>query len=320
MDALTITHTPEEGTLIDGTAKGDGTAPALKANGWRWSRNLGSWFVPMSRDKTPKLRVITPTATALREAGFTVTVALDTTEPDPAEVEARKVEREAARAEALAAKVQRKQGHAESAWKAADRAAEALPPGGEPIKVGHHSEGRHRRALDRAHERMGKAVEADREATETARRAKVAAIATSARHNPVTVANRIEKFAAEVRKIERELAGGPRWCDDGQGGSALRFRKPEGTYRERLETKRDARTRDLEFWQNVRSEQVEAGEATNYGPETVSKGDAVKIRGGWHRVARANKKSVSVETAYSWTDRAPWHEVQDHRAKTPDAG
>jgi hypothetical protein len=32
---LTITHTHAEGTLIDGTSRGDGTAEVLKANGWR---------------------------------------------------------------------------------------------------------------------------------------------------------------------------------------------------------------------------------------------------------------------------------------------
>ncbi len=55
------------------------------------------------------------------------------------------------------------------------------------------------------------------------------------------------------------------------------------------------------------------GHATNYSAATVKKGDAVKIRGHWCIVARANPKTVSVETAYSWTDRAPWAEVEDHR-------
>lgn len=300
--------------MIDGTGKGDGTAAVLKVNGWRWGRSIGAWYVPHSRDKTPKRHVVNATAAALEAAGFEVTVILDTTEPDPAEVEDRKLQRESDRAEALAAKADRKQGQAEQAWNRADAAKGALPPFGEPIKVGHHSEKRHTRALDRAWNTLGNAVEADREALEVARRAEVASCATKARHNPVTVANRIEKFAAEVRRIERELAGKPMWCDDGQGGSVLRHRKPEGAYRERLEAQHEGRTRDLEFWRSVRDEQVANGEATNYGPETVAKGDAVKIRGDWRRVVRANKKSVSVETGYSWTDRAPWAEVSDHRA------
>ena len=42
MTALTIPHTHESGTLIDGTTRGDGTADALKATGWRWGRSIGA--------------------------------------------------------------------------------------------------------------------------------------------------------------------------------------------------------------------------------------------------------------------------------------
>ncbi|WP_068265076.1 DUF3560 domain-containing protein [Janibacter limosus] len=317
MNTLTITHSPTEGTTIDGTEKGDGSAPALKSLGWRWGRTIGAWYVPHSRDKTPKMHVINPTTTALEAAGFIVTVILDITEPDPAEVEARKTQREAQRAEAMAAKAERKQATAEQAWTRADAAHEALPPFGEPVKVGHHSENRHRRAHDRAWSTFGQAVEADRVAEQATRSAATAARATTARHNPITVANRIAKLASEIRKIESTLAGGPAWRKDNEGaGYHLEHVQPHGEHRDQLEATRDARARDLEFWQTVRDEQITAGEATNYGPTTVSKGDAVKIRGQWRRVARANTKSVSVETGYSWTDRTPWHEVQDHRPAT----
>lgn len=39
----------------------------------------------------------------------------------------------------------------------------------------------------------------------------------------------------------------------------------------------------------------------------------MKVRGYWHKVARVNAKTVSVETAYSWTDRVAYAEIQDHR-------
>ncbi|AHK35665.1 hypothetical protein [Rhodococcus opacus] len=70
MTALTITHTPADGTLIDGTARNDGSAPILKGRGWRWSRHLGSWYIQRSRDAAPKLATINATADALRAAGF----------------------------------------------------------------------------------------------------------------------------------------------------------------------------------------------------------------------------------------------------------
>lgn len=34
---------------------------------------------------------------------------------------------------------------------------------------------------------------------------------------------------------------------------------------------------------------------------------------GWHRVVRVNAKSVSVATAYSWTDRIPTERVLEFR-------
>ncbi|MFD6090598.1 hypothetical protein ACFWGN_00590 [Oerskovia sp. NPDC060338] len=39
----------------------------------------------------------------------------------------------------------------------------------------------------------------------------------------------------------------------------------------------------------------------------------MKIGDTWRRVVRANAKTVSVQTGYSWTDRAPWHSVTDHQ-------
>lgn len=313
---LTITHRPEEGTIIEGTSKGDGSRIALRDNGWRWGRSIEAWYVPHSRDKAPKRHVINSTATALRLAGFSVEVDVDETLPDVHEAEARKVQREAERAEGLAAKAERRQGQAEAAQAATARAMEALPPMGEPIKVGHHSQRRHEKALERAHTTWGQEMQAHREADEAARSASIAARATKARHNPVTVGNRIAKLEAEVRKSERELAGTTRWVTDEDGTHALRHVAPEGTYRDRLTARLAHERESLEMWRGVRSEQVETGTATNYGPESVKKGDAVKILDTWRRVVRANAKSVTVETGYSWTDRAPWHKVQDHRAAT----
>lgn len=133
MSVLTITHTPEDGTLIDGTAKGDGTGVVLKAQRWRWSRNIGFWYIPQSRDRAPKLAQIRATATALRAAGFTVELDIDASYRTTSEVEADKIARQADRVAALDAKADRKAGDAETAWNA-ERAAyrarctRCLPP------------------------------------------------------------------------------------------------------------------------------------------------------------------------------------------------
>ena len=97
MATLTITHTHAEGTLIEGTAKGDGSAAALKANRWRWGRSIGCWYVPQSRDRNARQQQIDNTARELREFGFTVDFRIDNTPRSEAEIAAAKAARAAAR-------------------------------------------------------------------------------------------------------------------------------------------------------------------------------------------------------------------------------
>jgi len=73
---------------------------------------------------------------------------------------------------------------------------------------------------------------------------------------------------------------------------------------------------NLEHWDQVRAEQIATGQSTDYGPDTVAVGDQVKISGQWYTVARCNTKTVTLETGYSWTRKAPWRHVQDRRPQT----
>ncbi|MET4224537.1 DUF3560 domain-containing protein [Oerskovia enterophila] len=307
---LTITHTRADGTLIEGTERGDGTNTILKASGWRWSRILGAWFVPQSRDRAVKVRTIRATMAALREAGHDVELSVDDAARPAADVEADKIARQTDRAEAMAAKADRKAGAAEAAYARHEAAVDRLPAAGEPVKIGHHSEGRHCRDIARAWSTLGTAVEAQREADDAQAAAATATVTTGARYSPVTVGNRIEKIAAEIRKLERRITEPVYDFDTG--------------YRTATEDERAARARRLEpviaeardnlaYWEGVRAEQVASGTVADFGRHNVAKGDAVKIGGFWRRVVRANAKTVSVETGYSWTDRAPWHSVTDHR-------
>jgi len=304
---LTITHTRQAGTLIEGTERGDGTNLVLKANGWRFSRQLGGWYVPQSRDRDAKTWKITATADALRKAGHQVEVAIDDTARPAAVVEADKIARQADRADALAAKADRKVATADAAHARHEAAVDRLPPGGEPIKVGHHSEGRHRRDLGRAWSTMGTAVEARREAEHAQAAATTAAATTGARYAPVTVGNRIETLRAEIRRLERAIERpvmGQRPPTDAEKAARGERLGPV------IAENRDK----LAYWEQVRAEQIADGTVTAYGPDSVAVGDEVEVgRGWWRRVVRVNAKSVSVETGYTWTDRVPWHKVTGHR-------
>lgn len=138
---ITISHSHAEGTLISGTSRGDGSAEVLKSMdnpytaraAWRWSRNLGAWYVQRSRDARANTGLIDATKTALEAKGFSVAVEIDDTYRSAAEVEADKIARQEDRVTALQAKAERKSAAAEAAWEAERRAVESLPEGGEPI-------------------------------------------------------------------------------------------------------------------------------------------------------------------------------------------
>jgi hypothetical protein len=314
---ITITHTWPEGTLLTGTAKGDGSYEILRPRGWRWGRSIGCWFIPNSRHRFSKQHLISTTGDALVEAGFTVEIKIDDTPESAAEVETAKAVQAEARADALDAKAARREGEAEAAWEKDRRLTDMLPPGGEPIKIGHHSEGRHRRAIDNAWKALGQAVHAEDEAKETRRRANIAADATDHRNSPIAVARRIDRLETEVRRCKRVLAGERAWTDETP--SRLYLKKPTGAYKDRVEAELAVAEEQVAYWQDVRAAQQATGVATNYGKHNVKKGDKIKYRGTWYEVRRANAKSVTIPSMIGlgfdlgWTDTVPWHEIQDHQ-------
>jgi hypothetical protein len=74
---IVIAHTHGEGTLVHGTARGDGTNLVIKSvrGGWRFSRNLGAdgaWYLPHSQDRNADRARIERLAAALHDAGHPV--------------------------------------------------------------------------------------------------------------------------------------------------------------------------------------------------------------------------------------------------------
>ena len=314
---ITITHTPTDGTLVEGTNRGDGTNTILKSAGFRWFRTLGAWGIAGSRDRDPQRLRIEQAATALRAAGHTVEVSIDDTHRDAVTVEADRAARARDRADALAATADRRRDQADAAWEADRRATAALPPGGEPIKIGHHSEHRHRRGIEKAQQAMGRAVAAERDAGESARRAEVASRATEHRYNPETVKNRIDGLEAEQRADQRELDGHTRTLfTTGDGTKVVDTRGPAaGDRRDVLAARMAARAEDIAYWVEIRRQQIAAGQTGDYSRDTICPGDQVLYRGQWFTVRRANPKTVSIPSIVggSWTDTIGYHKLGGHR-------
>jgi hypothetical protein len=315
---ITITHTHEDGTLLSGTARGDGTAEIIKRVGsWRWSRNIG-WYVRSSRDRNANQWLIKATRQGLEAAGFQVEVKIDDTFRPTAQAEADRAARQEGRVDALEAKAVRKGKAAEDAYAAHERACEALPPGGEPIHVGHHSERRHRKAIDKAWDALGKAVNTGEEAERAEARAEAAAKTTEHRYSPETVKNRIDRLQADQRREPRYLDGHRRVVARTDTHEYVdEFPAATGDYRDRLVERMTQRADQITYWEGVYAGLQADGTATSYSPDTIAKGDWIKRRGGWYEVVRVNKKSVSVHLCpeFTWTHTIGYHEIQGHRPK-----
>ena len=317
---ITIRHTPAEGTLVHGTTRGDNTNTILKNHGFRWFRTLGLWGIPASRDRQPQLAKINAAADALRAAGHTVTTDLATGHRDAAEAEADRAARADARADALDAKADRKTDAAAAAWDAERRATDVLPPFGQPILVGHHSERRHRNQIQRARTTLRKAVDATEEARQVARRAEIAAKATDYRYNPITVKNRIDRFEAEQRRDQRELDGYRRVVARTADATYVdEHDAATGARRQPLIDRMAQRANETTYWAGIYQGLQDAGKTSTLSRDTVKPGDEVKFRSKWYPVHRANLKTVSVKLLgehVSFTNTIGYHEITGHRRPT----
>lgn len=316
---IAIVHSAAEGTLVHGTTRGDGTNIILKTAGFRWFRTLGVWGIAGSRDRQPNRYKIDRAADALRAAGHDVSIEIDDTHRPTAEAEADRAQRQNQRVEGLNAKADRKAAVAEAAWEAEQRAVEALPPGGEPIKIGHHSERRHRNAIARAHDATRRAIDATNLAHQASGRAQAASSTTAHRYNPVTVKNRIEKLEAEQRGDQRILDGHRRVVARSATHEYVdEFGPATGPYRDQVIARMAQRNDQVTYWKAVYADLQAAGVASLHSRDSISKGDLVKYRGHWYPVVRVNSKTVSVRMheLASWANRIGYHEISGHRPAT----
>jgi hypothetical protein len=97
MADLMIRHTHADGTLLEGSSKGDGVYEVLKGlRGWRYFPSIGAIGIRQSRDRVAKRGLINAAADALRAAGHEVTVEIDDTPRARADVLADQADRSCA--------------------------------------------------------------------------------------------------------------------------------------------------------------------------------------------------------------------------------
>lgn len=281
---------------------------AAKAAGFRWSRNLGAWFLPRTWTHPTRTLRVRQLVASLPDGAVTV-------ESSGPEVTTTAAEREAERIARAEGRVERYEERAEKHTAESTRRAETARaigdgiPFGQPVLVGHHSQRRHERALDRIHANDAAAWDAAEKAKHAENRAASSAT-TAAGPTPRARLRRIERAEADLRKAQRTLEESDRLealPEEKRTEIAERLgRHPiSAGYRRSLEALVARLTDEIAHDRA----QVDAAGVRQYAPSDIRKGDRIKVRGELREVVRVNRTTVSVATGYSWTDKAPLHQI-----------
>lgn len=148
-------------------------------------------------------------------------------------------------------------------------------PLGQPILVGHHSEGRHRRDLERIHTAERKRFEAADRSDYWARRAKVAVARSERRLTAPAIHRRIEELEAELRRQQR-------FAEQMAGKDTTRIQRWIWFYENRLAFERAL----------LAAIPQEAQPLTR---ADLQKGGAIRYNGVWFEIRRVNPKTVSIQ-------------------------
>ncbi|MCI2423057.1 DUF3560 domain-containing protein [Saccharopolyspora sp. K220] len=304
MSAITIeiSHTMAEGTLMrifGGTIPADVLKPIARAQNWRWSRYLGAYHQQQSRDQLPRRWRIDATATALRAAGYTVTVSIDTTLRPMEESEADRAERIEDYADRRHRRADRKSAEAAATRKKATDVFDHIPFG-QPMMPGHHSYNRDRRQRERAWNNLGKSYKQQDYANKLHAQAETARNHTDHRYAPRAVRSRVRNLEKELRTAEVHLTQGTYLAP------GVREPLSEGSRALWQETK-ERLEHQLAYWRPIMDQYIAEGKLSNVTREDVKgKNKQVKARGRWYDVVRANPTTVTVKTMRSAINPDDW--------------
>ncbi|AIG81331.1 Hypothetical protein AJAP_42820 (plasmid) [Amycolatopsis japonica] len=325
---IQIEHTPESGTLLFGSVKGDGTWDAMFKAGFRWRgarKNSGlpqgTLYIPQSRDRPAKRYMINGSAKALREAGFSVWVSINDNPRDHEQVVADKRERLEERVDRLEDLTERRLSKADGYRARHDQISERFAFG-QPILVGHHSERRARKDQERMHTAMrNESAELDK-AERSARAAAVTQANLDREHeHPAKITRKIEKLEADLRDVRRRLDGHTRrhLGADGKTVYYVENHPPAtGTHREALLAKIPYLEGELDYDRKRLEAAKASGKFTIVDPDEMKPGRMLAYWGGVGPIVRVNKKSVTVRSQHGWTNTVQLERVRQVRDATPE--
>ncbi|MFI6469804.1 DUF3560 domain-containing protein [Streptomyces sp. NPDC050516] len=314
---IRIVHTRRDGTLVEGSRKGDGAFELLRPHGFRYFPSLGCLGITRSRDKQAQRWRIDPAAEALRAAGWTVEVEIDEdTRRTFAEAEEDRVERAEARAERYSTHADNAAARSTAYYDRAHSEASGIPFG-QPVLAGHHSERSDRRRRERIHDTFGRSVKENDRAEHWSSREQAAANYERFRKAPRVTLRRIERLEADLRRVEKWQKG------ESADGFPRDISNPE-TVAE-LDRRHLELTEEIAYWRDI-IKKAEADGFKVWGKADFQTGDFVRVRGRWYEVLRANPKSLTVpwnlnpvgvvtkENAPHGTRTVPYDEVFGRRS------
>ncbi|MEV6738673.1 ParB/RepB/Spo0J family partition protein [Streptomyces sp. NPDC051104] len=317
MAEITITHTRAEGTILEGSSKGDGVFEIVREFGFWFSRNVDGLFIKRSRDKAADTWRINRAADALRAAGHTVTVEInERVRRSFEEAEADREERAENRADRFGDRASRAVASSDARHAAARSIMRGIPFG-QPILVGHHSQRRAERDAERIDTNMRKSIEDRDRAAYWSDRARAAENYERFRKDPYRTLRRLKKLRADLRQQERYVAEAAEkgWNGERHEVNVLDLRE------------------EIEHWEKI-VKQAEADGVKIWGPEDFAPGDYVHYCGSWYQAKRVNPTSLSIawnlrlapkqvmtledatERGRTWTHTADYTNV---RARCPEA-
>ncbi|MDT0459141.1 DUF3560 domain-containing protein [Streptomyces sp. DSM 41527] len=295
---IEITHTRRAGTLIEGTSRGDGSAAILglreygrtQRQRFRWSRNLDCWYLPHSRDHATYTPSLERLAQRLRDAGFEVTLTIDNADRRSfSEAEKGREEKADSRAERFGGYADNAARNSEAAWRSSHEISERFAFG-QPILIGHHSEGRARRDHERMDNAMRKSISERDRARHWADREAAAANYERFRKDPGRTLRRLDKLRADLRAVEKWQSG------QSAKGFSRNPADPE------LEIEHQELTEEIAHWETVIKD-AEARGFKIWSKSDFRRGDFVHHRGTWYEVLRVNPKSVTIPHIHNGTGR-----------------
>ncbi|MFI6317372.1 DUF3560 domain-containing protein [Nonomuraea sp. NPDC050556] len=307
---ITIRHTHVDGTLVEGTRKGDGAWEILKPIGFHYFPSIRAIGIRHSRDRVADRWTINRGAEKLREAGFEVEVDIDGEHRDRATVLADQADRLEDRRHALANKAERHAGRAASAYGRAHEIADGIPMG-QPILVGHHSEKRARKDREKIDRAMQTGAAESDLANDAARRANAAGSAAAYSARPRVTARRIKKLEAELRGIQRSLNGYERVFRDHNGNPYyVETHQPAtGEHREQLLARQAQLEDQLAYDKQQVAAAVEGGTLVPYGKHNVHVGDRVWAWGYNGLAMKVNKVTVQLDFRDHWRPKVAFTDV-----------